>query len=733
MRYRISHRGVRLLVGLLCTLVLLGLNLSGHSPQLMQRLEGDLYDQRLRATLLDEPDPRIVIIDIDESSMARVGRWPWPRDHIARLIEGLFEDYDAALVAFDILFSEPDDRIPLQHLTRLMDRKDGVLTPQQLQTLHPDQQLADTLAAYPVVLSQLFDPRDDRLHAGKLGPPLQLSAPIPPGVPLARPRGHVGNLPLLAEQAGAGFFDNPFVDPDGVYRRVPLLQQYQGHYYPALALAIWQALVMSPQVSPRIEYDASGRYPSLTALNAGGLEIPVDAQGAMRVPYRGGPGSFAYISAADILDGTAPHEQLAGTIVIVGTSAAGLNDLRVTPVSHLYPGVEVHANLVSAMLDARFLRESDFTRGIEALQLLLCGLLLSLTLPRVSVLTGTLLTLATSVGVIGFNLYAFGQLQWVVPLASVLWLIGLLYVLMQTTGYFLEARHRRKLALTFGQYVPPAVVSALERTGARAQLQGESRHMTVLFSDIRGFTTLSETLSSTQLTRMMNLYLSHMTEVIHQHQGTIDKYIGDAIMAFWGAPLADELHAQHALEAALAMQQAVHSVNLELAAEGLPAVTIGIGLNSGEMSVGNMGSSFRMAYTVMGDAVNLGARLEGLTKHYGVGILVSESIRSACNNHSFRELDRVRVKGKTQSVVLYEPLGPEVLLDAQQREASQRFAQALQFYRARLWSAAAAEFRAFLDAQPQDRTADLYLQRLEHLQTAPPTPDWDGVFTHTEK
>ncbi|WP_246589869.1 CHASE2 domain-containing protein [Marinobacterium ramblicola] len=724
---RIGQRWLRTLVGLACTLVLVVLGWQGRMPSLFELIELDLYDQRLRQTLTETVDPRIVIVDIDESSLARIGRWPWPRDRVAELIEKLFIDYGVAVVGFDVLFSEPDDRVARASLQRLLQLNGGTLSPAQLAELDGDARLAETLSVLPAVLAMAFDPQDESLAVGETGPALQIDPPLPDTLPIVEAKGVIGSLSKLAQSSTSGFFDNPLVDPDGVFRRVPLIQRYRGEYYPSLALAVWQSLLLSDSVNPVIESDLSGDYQVLTAIDAGGVKIPVDPQGAMLVPYRGHQGSFSYVSAADVIEGSAPQDLMSGAIVLVGTSAAGLLDLRVTPVGPRYPGVEVHANILSALLDQRFFYKPDFLRALNATQMLLVGLILSLALPRLSVLSGTLLTVLFSAGVVAFNFYAFSQLYWVMPLAGVTLLILMLYLFMQTTGFLFESNTRRQLSRTFGQYVPPEVVRSLEQVGTADQLRGESRELTVLFSDVRGFTTLSESLSPTQLTRMMNIYLSEMTAIIHRHRGTIDKYIGDAIMAFWGAPLDDPQHARHALAAALEMLAAMPEVNRQLEAEALPRIRVGMGLNSGEMAVGNMGSNFRMAYTVMGDAVNLGSRLEGLTKYYGVDLLVSEQLYRLCADIPFRELDRVRVKGKHQAIGLYEPL------TSADNPWLENFRAGLKAYRRQRWDLAESRFHEVIAMRGEDGPSRIYLQRVGEFKASPPGPDWDAVFTHTEK
>ncbi|MFN3581205.1 MAG: CHASE2 domain-containing protein, partial [Pseudomonas sp.] len=706
---------------------------SGLRPTLLQKIELALYDQRLNFSLQEQQDPRVVIIDVDEKSLASIGRWPWSRGKIAELVDVLFDQYQVALLGFDVLFSESYTRIELSDVQQLLRDGGGLEEVAALAAMSGDAALSERLAEHPVVLSMMFDQMDARIRMGALGAPVTLQGELPENAPVPRPKGYVANLPELAQHAEAGFFDNPLVDLDGVYRRTPLLQFYQGDLYPSLALALWQALVLSKDVRPVVESDIAGRYQVLTALDAAGLHIPVDPRGAMLIPYRGGVGSFPYISASDLLDGSADPALLSGAIAILGTSAGGLMDLRTTSVGHLYPGVEVHANILSAMLDQRFLYEPDFVQSLELLALLFCGLLLSLLLPYLSVLSGSLLSLFLLVVVVTFNLYAFTQYQWVLPLATPLLLITLLFMLLQTAGFFLEVRNRHNLARVFGQYVPPEIVRQLQESGQAIHLEGEDREMTVLFSDIRDFTSLSENLSATQLARLINLYLSGMTAIIHRHQGTIDKYIGDAVMAFWGAPLNDPEHARHALQAALAMLEALPGINQALQAEGLPSLSIGVGLSAGQMSVGNMGSSFRVAYTVMGDTVNLGSRLEGLTKYYGVQLLVSESVSQQASDYVYREVDRVRVKGKAKPVGVFQPMGMATALSNEDLAWLEKYQVALQAYRQQQWQAAAAGFAECLAQRPEDKVSGLYQQRIKHLSETPLPADWDGVFDHQSK
>jgi adenylate cyclase len=362
----------------------------------------------------------------------------------------------------------------------------------------------------------------------------------------------------------------------------------------------------------------------------------------------------------------------------------------------------------------------------------LAGLLLTFMLPHLNPLKATLLTLAVLATLLGINFVSWQYANLVLPVADGLLMIGLIYLLNMSYGYFVESRGKRQLTGLFGQYVPPELVKEMANNPEAINLKGESREMTVLFSDVRGFTSIAEGLDPTQLTLLMNEFLTPMTKIIHEHRGTIDKYMGDAIMAFWGAPLPDVQHAQHALNAALAMSAATAKLNAKFVAQGWPAIKMGFGLNSGSMVVGNMGSSFRMAYTVMGDAVNLGARIEGLTKNYGVEIIVSEFVKAQVPNMLFRELDIVRVKGKDKPVVIFEPVGKVGQVDNAVLSELALHAEALTHYRNQTWDMAAKLFKQMNKVTPRP-LYDVYLARIKQFKQTPPAKNWDGIFSYDTK
>ncbi len=680
----------------------------------LSRIENLTYDARLRATLHGGTDQRVVIIDIDERSLSTEGHWPWGRDKLAELVNTLFDRYYVGILGFDIVFAEYDDRSGLQTLEQLAkgplaDNPDYLAELNRLRPqLQHDHLFADSLRGRDVILGYASS---NNTRTGQLPPPLMRISKATARIPFTVVKGYNANLPELQAAAyGAGYFSNPLVDEDGIFRRVPLVYRFEDGIYESFSLAMVRGLYGQPPLQLETAEASPGNV-ELEWLRLGDLRIPVDAQAAALVPYRGRSGSFRYISATDVLHGQADSKVLDGAIVLIGTTAPGLLDMRATPVQNVYPGVEIHANLIAGILDQRVMRHPAYTQGAELVSLLLLGLMLSFLLPILSPLWGSLLSIAALSVVVGINLYFWGE-GLVLPLASQLLLILLLILFHNAYGYFVEAQGKQRLGHLFGQYVPPEIVSEMSKERSDFGISGESREMTVLFSDVVSFTSMSEKLEPDELTRLMNAYFTHMTEVIQQHRGTIDKYIGDAIMAFWGAPLSDTLHPQHAVVAALEMVARMDQVREEFIARGWPTLRNGIGINTGLMNVGNMGSEFRMAYTVLGDAVNLGARLEGQTRIYGVDIVVSEFTMAATTGIIYRELDRVQVKGKEQKVTIYEPIGLEGEVPASELEQMDRYNEALAAYQAGEWRKAEKLFATLCKLEPDRKVHQLYAERL---------------------
>ncbi|MDD5363873.1 MAG: adenylate/guanylate cyclase domain-containing protein [Gallionellaceae bacterium] len=732
-------RGRRFVNQFAASLVFLGI-LIGHASGLydlgmLAKLDAMIYDYKLNRYMVNAMDDRVVIVDIDEKSLQEVGRWPWPRDKMARLTENLFLQYGVASVGYDIIFAEPDQSSGLPVLERLATKElageagFASLLGQLRPRLDYDAKLGEALASGPSVLGYYFN----FAQGAETTNPDGLPAPLLDCAELHRVGVHPmlgqaysANLPRLQAKAGTAGFFNMEADFDGVARRMPLLIEHQGKCYGSLPLLTTQQAMGSgaPAIHP-----ADGIHPA--ALDMDGLIIPMDGQARAMVPYRP-PGAFEYVSAARVLDGSAEAAKLEGRAVLIGSTAPGIMDLRVTPVAKVFPGVEIHANLISGILDGSIKWQPVSAHWIEIAMVLLAGLAMAVLLPFVAPLWASLATLLVAAGLIGVDLQLWQHWNVHLPVAAPLVAVLGLFVINMSYGFFVEARSKAQITRLFGQYVPHELVDEMAKDPERYSLRGESRVMTVLFSDIVGFTSISEKLEASQLADMLNAYLSHMTKLVQESRGTIDKYIGDAIMAFWGAPMSDDRHASDAVLTAMAMQATLAELNPVLEKNGWPPVRIGVGVNTGRMSVGNMGSEFRMAYTVMADAVNLASRLEGLTRQYGSLVLVGEDTVAACPDLAFMTVDKVRVKGKQVPVTIYEPLGVASEVARERLDEAAAFEAALADYLARRWDEAEAKLRDLNGKRPY-KLYEVYLGRIAHFRTEPPPDDWDGAFTFTTK
>ena len=706
----------------------------------IQQLELWAYDTRLRLFMPKTLDTRVVILDIDEKSLNAEGRWPWSRDKVAAMIRQLFERYKVKVVGFDVAFAEPDTSSGLASLenlgrNELRDQADFQSFLQKARTtLDYDRLMAEEVAKYPVVLGFFLGGKTDK--AGELPMPTFMEKAL--GNPdwqfihnLAT--GYSGNIGLLQKQATAAGHLYPSLDFDGVTRRVPIFMKYGDGYYEALSFAMTRTYLGNVPAKIQVRPPAVGNLATMPWVDIGDLRIPLDDRMSALVPYRGSSGVYRYVSATDVIRGTLTVDELRDKIVIVGTSAQGLLDLRSTPVREDFPGVEVHANLVSGFLDQTIMHKPFEILAFSVLTILLLGLPFAVLLPRLSALTSTAAVAVMLVVVVAINLYVWKSHFLVLNVAAPVTMLGLLYLLNMAWGFFMETRSRRLISGLFGTYVPKELVAEMSKNPEEYSMRGESRDMTVLFSDVRDFTSISEGLSPAGLRDMMNAYLTEMTEVIQASRGTIDKYIGDAIMAFWGAPLNDAEHAMHGVEAALAMQKRIRGLDTDFAKRGWPALHIGVGLNCGQMNVGDMGSKFRRAYTVMGDAVNLASRLEGLTKEYGVGILVSENIVKAVQGFVYREVDKVQVKGRNEGVAVFEPMGKVGEVDEGVAEEAYLFEKVLGHYRAQRWDPAEQLLAELASASPETKLYKLYRERIFQFRYNSPGANWNGVWVFKTK
>lgn len=734
---------VRIALGLVVVALFVGYAAQFYRVDFVTRFDHLLYDTRLRLTAPGGSDDRIVILDIDERSLATpgLGRWPWGRDVQAGLVRKLFEKYGVALVAFDVVAGERDRSSGLPVLERLAtgELKDVREFQEALERVRPrldhDGEFAAALKGRPVVLGFYFTNPETEANGTLPAAVLDDSVFRGRGVKFARYTGFGANLPEFQAAALAAGHFTPLVDEDGIIRRVPMLAEFKGQYYEPLSLAVFRALTGAAKVEAGFapERFLSRGYAGLEWLEVGTRRIPVDENAAALVPYRGGARSFPYVSLADVHLDRVPVERLKGRIALVGASAPGLVDLRATPVGRIFPGVEIHANLIAGMLDGTIKQRPPYVIGAEVILLILFGVTLAVLLPLLSPLRATLAFVLGLALLTGLNVAVWSEADIALPLAAGLLMIIALFALNMSYGYFVETRSKRQFTELFGQYVPPELVDEMARDPAKYSMEGKNEVLTVLFTDIRGFTSIAEGLDPKALAALLNEFLTAMSLVIRNHRGTLDKYMGDAIMAFWGAPVADPQHASHALAAALAMQAELARLNPAFKARGWKEIKIGVGLNTGPMNVGDMGSRLRKAYTVMGDAVNLASRVEGLTKEYGAPIIVGQATREAVTGIVFRELDRVRVKGKDEPVAIFEPIGPENQVGRERVEELKLWSQALKLYRARSWDQAELILFNLQRLYPGTPLYSLYADRVARYRHESPGPGWDGVTAFETK
>jgi adenylate cyclase len=632
LRDLLPMRVTRLVLGLGLVALAVASELDHLSLPLVETLDRYLYDTRMR---LQPPKPssRVLIVDIDERSLREQGRWPWSRQTLAKLTDTIARDGGARALAFDMVFAEPQAQ--------------------------QDPPLMKALTGMPVALGYYFSSELGAVSTGAL------PAPVWPAIVLHDRKlavttwnGYGANvMPLQRAARSAGFF-NPVVDRDGVVRALPLLAEYKGQLYESLAVAVLRLYFGNAPLTLRadgLNADSLGFGPS-----GDQARIPISSGTTALVPFQGRGGAaasrFRYVSATDVLEGRVEPRLFRDRIVLVGTSAPGLTDLRATPVSEVYPGVEIHASLIAGALEGTIRTKPVEAPLISAIVIAVVGGIAAFAMASYGVVGIAAVTLLGLSTLLAWNAIAYASLAWVMPLAAGVIALVLVATMNLVAGYVTEGRSRRAVISLFGQYVAPQLVERMAFDPDNYPLESQNKELTILFADIRGFTRMAENMEPQQLRDYLNRFLTSMTEVIHAYNGTVDKYIGDAVMAFWGAPVDDPRHADHAVAAAIAMQQEVARLNREFAALGWPPLTVGIGINTGVVRVGDMGSRLRRAYTVIGDAVNLAARLEGLSKKYDLPIVIGDATRRAVRGIALQFVAQSEVHGRTEPVGVWQPV-----------------------------------------------------------------------------
>lgn len=704
---------------------------------MMERFDNLGYDLQLITYIVTKqpkPSPSVAIIDIDDKSLAAEGQWPWPRSKLAELVDAL-NAQGAAVVAFDMLFAEKQSNA-LDQLFSTLDQHQQLTDALKAELgthadlFNDDAIFANSLANTHAVLALSFSPRD--VTENQLPSPMFVLPPQGPGtLNITSAKGYISNYEPLQTAAKQAGFINIFPDKDGIIRHVPMLIQYKDGVYPSLAL---QAVMTFLSANPELVTPLYADKRVLEGIRIGGAIIPTDATGQTLIPFIGKSYTFHYYSATDVLHNKLPKDTLLGKILFVGTSATGLGDLKATAIQNPFPGVEIQAAVASGILNDEFSYRPAWTYGANVTLALLFGLLATFSFPYFGPKTLGSIVILLPTSLLFFNNWLWIHtgyiLSFLVPVVLVLF-IAITNVLY---GYLFESRRREHLKNMFGQYVPSKHIDEMLKSNSKSfGLRGDDREMSVLFADIRNFTSLSEGMSAAKLVEVLNTFFTPMTEIIFNNHGTIDKYVGDLIMAFWGAPLPDADHAKHAIASALAMQKKVVEMQTILKEHGWSDTHIGIGLNSGLMSVGDMGSQYRRNYTVLGDAVNLASRVESLTKYYGVNILVTEATQMNQTEFSFRLCDKVRVKGKKSAVAIYEVVDYTINLNDAEKILLQQYDDAIQAYFKQEWERAKRLFTQLQQIDPGRQLYALYLERIASFEGKPPSLQWDGVFVHTQK
>ncbi len=709
-------------------------------PLLIEGLTLSVFDTYQRIKPRDQTDSPVLVIDVDEASLKSRGQWPWPRTDVAELAARL-TNLGAAAIAFDIVFSEPDRTSPARLAERLKQLdllKEGA----DLNALPDNDKIfADILKQTPSIggMILLHEPNDNR-------PPLKRGMShggTDPAIYLPRFKGATSNLKVLdAAPPGLGFFSFQPDRVDRVVRRLSLVSALEDTVYPSLVAEALRVAQNEDSIFIKSN-DGSGEWVAGSAdgivlVKVGQMVIPTNEIGQMWIYYSGERPDRVMpaetILGADQAKLRELQAQVAGKIVLVGTSAPGLLDIRATPLNASTAGVEIHAEALEQIISGVFLTRPDWAIGAERWAMIFAALALILIMPKAgpawcAVLGGIIILCTVTGSWIAFVRQGF-LFDPVYPM------VGSTAVYLTVSGMlFLTAeRERRVVRRAFSQYLSPAMVEQLADDPNSLQLGGEDKELTLLFSDVRGFTSISERLSPQELTRLMNGFLTPMSDTLMEHGATIDKYIGDAIMAFWNAPLDVDGHPAKACEAALAMIARLEDVRRETGHD----IQIGIGLNTGNCSVGNFGSSQRFNYSVLGDTVNLAARTEGLTKAYGVEILVGEKTAKAAGEFAFLEADLIRVVGKKTPERIFALLG-DVNLAATPEFQGMKAAhdEGLAAYRAMDWKNAEAAFDKALSLKSgglaREKLQTLYKDRTATYRTSPPPRDWDGVTDATSK
>ncbi|MBL3520920.1 adenylate/guanylate cyclase domain-containing protein [Arcobacter lanthieri] len=685
----------------------------------------DSFDNRIRDSYFlfrgEIPTSQnVVIIDIDESSIKAFGQWPWSRDKLSKIIENLTLA-NISVVGMDIVFAEEDRTSPIKIAKKLNINA----------TLEDyDLEFAKTIEDSPVILGYSFDLSNNN------------SSKQEPSIPaifveknrqsnttyIIEAKGTVLNLPLLQNSAYSSGFFNIIPDESGVIRSVPLFISFDDILYPSLALEMIRVLNDTQRVF--VNYDENG----VSNIVLDDIVIPTDRFGRMFINYRGAEKSFKYFSAKDIYENNFNIEDIDGKIALFGTSAAGLFDLRATPFESVFPGVEVHANIIDNILEGDFIHKASYLDGVNIVLIFLLSFLvvIFITYSHFYIKPIVFFIFMFSFVVVSYKLlFNFGvAINILFPLLAIVFgaILSLIF------DYFYNIRSEKAVKSKFASKVSKSVMEDILKNSSKDEFSAKNKEVTIFFSDIRGFTNISEQLNAKDLIKFLNRYMQPMSEIIIKYQGTIDKFIGDAIMAYWNAPIDIKNHADMALKASLEQLKELETLNSELKKENLPQIDIGIGLNTGEVIVGEMGSSLRSDYTVIGDSINLGSRVESLCKYYGSKLNITNFTKDKLKDeYTLRFLDFVMVKGKNEPVEIWQVLGyKDINYDL--KDELELYHRAIDLYKNSDFLEALEIFKNLenINSKISKKIYKIYIQRCEEFIKTPPK-NFDGVYEHSTK
>ncbi len=725
------------------------------NPPLLDYIELKTYDLRFVSRGARPTTGQVVMALVDEKSLDEQGRWPWPRSTIARLV-GELTRAGAKVIGFDMGFFEPDQNSEfnlIQQLEQMVekmgidsDRLDNFIASRQ-RAADNDQVLANAIkrSSADIILGYFFHQSAAELEK-KIGPD-QLAARLAQitrsKVPMVMfdspaaeksaytikayaPETNIDPIGSAAEDVG---FFHVTPSADGVVRKMPLIMQWGGHFFPHLTVLCVRHYLGNPPLMVRI---ADFGVENITI---GDHRVPTDENGQLLIRYLGPPMTIPHYSIGDILNQRVKDDAFAGKIVLIGATAMGTYDLRNTPFSPNFPGVEIHATAIENILQNRFMTKPEWSRGFDLAAIIVLGLLAGFVLSRVSALKGLMVIMLLAGAHVAAAQWLFVALDVWFSIVYPLIVLAAVYMGITTLRYMTEERERKKIKNTFRQYVAPLVIDRMLENPGRLTLGGEEKVLTVLFSDLEKFTNCSEKYSPTQMTSFLSEYFEAMTEEIFKYQGTLKEYVGDELMAIFGAPLDHPDHARRACASALAMQVRRRELRSLWAKDGRPPLSARTGINSGPMLVGNLGCRYRFAYGALGDQVNLGSRLEGMNKFYGTRILIGENTEKLVrDDFILRQVDTVQVVGKQQCVAIYELIGhKDDRLPAEKTGSLHAYAAGYESYCARHWDKAIGHFEACLAQIPDDGPARTMLARSQGYKKSPPPDDWDCVYVASSK